>query len=76
MAGLFHIHYMQMTPLFLCSLEQPSWVAPFKSKRVWDLVVARFQKRLAGWKRHYLSKGARITDANGVAWSVTTAVAT
>ena len=31
--------------------------APYKSSRVWEGVEERFQKRLASWKRQYLSKG-------------------
>ena len=35
--------------------------APFKSVEVWDDVEERFQKRLAMWKRQYISKGGRLT---------------
>ena len=35
--------------------------ASFKSSRVWDAVEERFGKRLSLWKRHYLSKGGRLT---------------
>ncbi|WKA01526.1 hypothetical protein VitviT2T_019806 [Vitis vinifera] len=35
--------------------------APFKSILVWDGVEERFRKRLAMWKRQYLSKGGRAT---------------
>ena len=35
--------------------------APFKSVSVWDGVEERFQKRLAMWKRRYISKGRRLT---------------
>ena len=35
--------------------------AHFKSPRVWDLVEERFRKRLSLWKRHYLSKGGRLS---------------
>ena len=34
---------------------------PFKSEVVWDGVEERFRKRLAMWKRQYLSKGGRLT---------------
>ena len=34
---------------------------PFKSKVVWDSVEERFRKRLAMWKRQYISKGGRLT---------------
>ena len=35
--------------------------APFKSVTVWDGVKERFRRRLAMWKRQYLSKGGRAT---------------
>ena len=34
---------------------------PYKSFRVWEGVEERFQRRLAMWKRQYLSKGERLT---------------
>ena len=33
---------------------------PFKSVKVWDDVEERFRKRLAMWKRQYISKGRRL----------------
>ena len=35
--------------------------APYKFSKVWEGVEERFQKRLAWWKRQYLSKGRRQT---------------
>ena len=35
--------------------------ASFKSKSIWAGVVEKMEKRLAGWKRMYLSKGGRVT---------------
>ena len=35
--------------------------ASFKSKAIWVRVVEKMEKRLAGWKRLYLSKGGRVT---------------
>ena len=35
--------------------------AGFKKKEVWNNVVEKMEKWLAGWKRLYLSKGARLT---------------
>jgi len=35
--------------------------APYKSKIVWEPVIEKFQKRLAGWKSNLLSKGGRLT---------------
>jgi hypothetical protein len=36
-------------------------VAPFKAKSSWDEVVGKIERRLASWKRLYLSKGGRVT---------------
>ena len=36
-------------------------VATFKRKTIWNSVVERMEKRLAGWKKLYLSKGGRLT---------------
>jgi hypothetical protein len=35
--------------------------APFKSKAIWDWVVEKIEKRLASWKKIYLSNGWRLT---------------
>lgn len=35
--------------------------ASFKRKTIWNSVVEKMKKRLAGWKRLYLSKGVRVT---------------
>jgi len=35
--------------------------APFKAKACWDEVVGKIERRLASWKRLYLSKGGRVT---------------
>jgi hypothetical protein len=35
--------------------------AQFKSKGIWDPIVEKMERRLAGWKRMYLSKGGRLT---------------
>ena len=35
--------------------------APFKSVTIWDGVEKRFRRRLAMWKRQYISKGRRTT---------------
>ncbi|RVW20006.1 hypothetical protein CK203_106618 [Vitis vinifera] len=32
-----------------------------KSCRVWDVVEERFKRKLATWKKQYLSKGGRLT---------------
>ena len=53
----------------VCSLPSTylglSLGAPFKSVHAWDVVEERFQRRLALWKRHYLSKGGRLTLLKG-----------
>jgi hypothetical protein len=35
--------------------------APFKSKAIWDGVVEKMEKKLASWKKIYMSKGGRLT---------------
>jgi hypothetical protein len=35
--------------------------APFKAKFSWDEVIGKIERRLASWKRLYLSKGGRVT---------------
>jgi hypothetical protein len=35
--------------------------AKFKSKAIWNPIVEKMERRLAGWKRIYLSKGGRLT---------------
>ena len=35
--------------------------ATFKKKIIWNFVVEKVEKHLAGWKRFYLSKGGRLT---------------
>lgn len=35
--------------------------APFKSKAIWNPVLERFDRRLAGWKKQVLSKAGRLT---------------
>ena len=35
--------------------------APHKSVRMWDPIEERFRRRLATWKRQYISKGGRVT---------------
>uniref|UniRef100_A0A2N9EVU3 Reverse transcriptase domain-containing protein n=1 Tax=Fagus sylvatica TaxID=28930 RepID=A0A2N9EVU3_FAGSY len=35
--------------------------AKFKAKDIWNSIVEKMERRLAGWKRIYLSKGGRLT---------------
>ena len=44
--------------------------APYKSKIVWEPVIEKFQKRLAGWKSKLLSKGGRLTLVQSALWSI------
>jgi len=44
--------------------------ASFKSIAVWDLVVERFQKRLARWKSRMLSKGGKLMLLQSTLWSL------
>ncbi|CAL5368692.1 unnamed protein product [Camellia sinensis] len=46
--------------------------ASFKAKGVWDGVLDRVQRRLAGWKQQYLSKGGRLTLIKSVLSSILT----
>ena len=35
--------------------------AKFKDKTTWNPILEKMERRLAGWKRLYLSKGGRVT---------------
>ena len=35
--------------------------AKFKSKQIWDPILEKMERKLAGWQRMYLSKGGRVT---------------
>ena len=35
--------------------------AKFKDKTIWNSILEKMERRLAGWKRLYLSKGDRVT---------------
>ena len=35
--------------------------APYKSLSMWDPILEKIERRLAGWKKLYLSKGGRLT---------------
>ncbi|XP_022873622.1 uncharacterized protein LOC111392499 [Olea europaea var. sylvestris] len=35
--------------------------ARFKSKHIWNSIIEKVERRLAGWKRMYLSKGGHLT---------------
>ncbi|KAB1217243.1 hypothetical protein CJ030_MR4G021078 [Morella rubra] len=38
--------------------------ASFKCIHIWDGIIERMERRLAGWKRMYLSKGGRLLSLN------------
>jgi len=44
--------------------------ASFKSKVVWEPVVERFRKKLAGWKSVLLRRGGRLTLLKSSLWSL------
>ena len=35
--------------------------AKFKEKTIWNPILEKMERRLAGWKQLYLSKGGRVT---------------
>ena len=35
--------------------------AKFKNKTIWNPILEKMEKRLAGWKRLYLSNGGKVT---------------
>ena len=35
--------------------------AKFKNKAIWNPILEKIERKLAGWKRLYLSKGGRVT---------------
>uniref|UniRef100_A0A7N2ML02 Uncharacterized protein n=1 Tax=Quercus lobata TaxID=97700 RepID=A0A7N2ML02_QUELO len=40
--------------------------AKFKELSIWNPILEKMERRLAGWKRLYLSKGGKVTSAYGV----------
>ena len=44
--------------------------ASYKCKTMWEPVVEKLQRRLAGWKSKLLSKGGRVTLEQSVLWSI------
>jgi hypothetical protein len=35
--------------------------APYKSTTIWNDIIEKMERKLAGWKKMYLSKGGRLT---------------
>jgi hypothetical protein len=58
--GLANILGCNISSLLLRYLGLPLG-APFKSKAIWDGVIEKMEKRLASWKKIYLSKGGCLT---------------
>jgi hypothetical protein len=46
--------------------------ASYKSTSIWNGVIEKIESRLAGWKRMYLSKGARLTLINSTLSNIPT----
>jgi hypothetical protein len=46
--------------------------ASYKSTSIWNGVIEKMERRLAGWKRMYLSKGARLTLINSMLSNIPT----
>ena len=45
----------------LLGCGQSSLPVKFKNLSVWNPILERMERRLAGWKRLYLSKGGKVT---------------
>jgi hypothetical protein len=58
--GLASILGCRVSSLPMKYLGLPLGVS-FKAKSIWDDIIEKVQRRLAGWKRMYLSKGGRVT---------------
>jgi hypothetical protein len=46
--------------------------APFKSFSIWNGVIEKVERRLASWKKLYLSKGGRVTLIHSTLSSIPT----
>jgi hypothetical protein len=57
LAGILDCGVSSLPLKYLCLPLGPS----FKAKFIWDDVVGKIERRLASWKRMYLSKGGRVT---------------
>ena len=57
---LAHILGCKVVSLLMKYLGLPLG-APFKAKSIWNPIIECMEKRLAGWKRLYLSKGGKVT---------------
>ena len=56
---LANIMGCNITHLPMSYLGLPSG-AKFKSKQIWDSILEKMERKLAGWQRMYLSKGGRV----------------
>jgi hypothetical protein len=68
---LANILYCNTSSLPLHYLGLPLGV-PFKSKAIWDGVVEKMEKRLASWKKMYLSNGRCLTLIKSMLSSIPT----
>jgi hypothetical protein len=46
--------------------------ASFKSISIWNGVIEKVERRLARWKKLYLSKGGRVTLIHSILYSIPT----
>jgi hypothetical protein len=58
--GLTHLLGCQVASLPMTYLGLPLG-ASYKSMSIWNGVIEKMERRLAGWKRTYLSEGGRLT---------------
>jgi hypothetical protein len=57
--GLASILGCRVSSLPMTYLGLPSG-ASFKAKSIWDNIIEKIERHLAGWKRLYLSKAGRV----------------
>ncbi|XP_059623077.1 uncharacterized protein LOC132266242 [Cornus florida] len=60
MVGGGDVHHMEISHLLFVD-DTSVFCEAERNVGVWDLVIERVQRRLAGWKKQYLSKGGKVT---------------